>query len=131
MARTIRDSKVPDGKLLRPFDVAKFGGEDDPCFGKLYSLSAEECMVCGDHELCAIVFANKAHGKRIVAEKKNQNLDLEIDSLELQKDIKDLNKKLVGKGFGRVLRFRRLRQRFRIDDSQIKIILNGCKGLPK
>jgi len=123
--RKIRDSKIPDEALLRPFDVTKFGSDDDPCFGKLYSLTAEECMVCGDHEICAIVFANSAHGKRITEEKKNQNLDLQIDKLELEKDVNDLNKRLVKNGFGRMLRFRRIRQRFRIDDKQIKIILNG------
>jgi len=125
MARTIRDSKIPNDKLLRPFDVTKFGGDDDPCFGKLYSLTAEECMVCGDHELCAIVFANSAHVKRIKEEKKNQDLDMKIDKLELAKDIKDLDKRLMGKGFGKVLRYRRLRQRFNINNDQLKIYLNG------
>ncbi len=123
--RKIRDSKVPEEALLRPFDVAKFGSEDDPCFGKLYSLSEEACLVCGDHEICAIVFANLAHTKRVENEKANPTLDLEIDKLELAKDIRGLNKVLVGKGFGRILRFRRLRQRFRINDEQIKIHLNG------
>ena len=125
MARTIRDSKIPDKALLRPFDVTKFGSEDDPCFGKLYSLSAEECLHCQDHEICGIVFANKMHGKRLEDERKNPTLDLEIDKLELAKDVKDMNKRLVGKGFGQVLRFRRIRQRFRISNEQIKIHLNG------
>lgn len=123
--RKIRDSKIPDEALLKPFDVAKFGSDEDPCFGTLYSLTAEECLVCGDHELCAIVFANQAHVKRVKDEKKHPALDMEIDKLELAKDIQDLNKVLVGKGFGRMLRFRRLRQRFRIDDKQINIYLNG------
>lgn len=41
--------------LLKPIDILSLGGEDDPCFGKLYDLVASECKICGDREFCAIL----------------------------------------------------------------------------
>lgn len=123
--RKLRDSKIPDEALLTPIDVTKFGSDDDPCFGKLYSLTETECMHCGDNEFCAIVFANSAHKKRIDYETKHAVLDVDMDKLELVKDVKDFNKKLIAKEFGSMLRFRRMRQRFRITNEQIKTFLNG------
>jgi len=120
MARKPRDSKIPDAELLIPFDVAKFGSEDDPCFGKLYSLTEPECLHCGDNEFCGTVFANDANRKRIAQENKGTALDMEIDTLELEQDIKDYAEMLDDKGIVGLLKKVRLRQRFRLTDDKLK-----------
>lgn len=124
MARTIRDSKIPKENFLVPIDVSKFGTEDDPCFAVLYSLSADECQICGDAELCSVVFANRANTKRIEYEKKNPVLDMEIDALEKEKDIKDYLSNLRDKGYKGLLVRKRLKQRFRISDEKIKTYIS-------
>lgn len=43
--------------LLRGFDAKKFGSVDDPCFGKLYKMSTQECSNCGDSEFCSVVYS--------------------------------------------------------------------------
>lgn len=40
---------------FEPIDINLIGTKDDPCFGKLYSLSDETCRMCGDNARCAIV----------------------------------------------------------------------------
>lgn len=120
MSRKSRDSKIPPQQLLTPFDVSKFGSEEDPCFGKLYSLMEEECQLCGDNEVCAIVFANRAHAKRIEQEKKTPILDLTIDKLEKDKDIKEYIAKLKKKGFKKSLIKYRVKKRFRVNMDVIK-----------
>jgi len=117
--RKARDSKVPDTKLLRPFDVTKFGGDDDPCFGKLYSLTDDECLYCGDNELCGIAYMNTLNRKRISYEKENPVLDVEIDALEKEKDVKEFVTKLRDKGFKNMLVKRRVKQRFRMTDEVV------------
>jgi hypothetical protein len=94
--RFSRDSEVPGKILLTPFDVTKFGSEDDPCFGKLYSLSAIECTNCGDIEFCAVAFAQKQHLARAQAEKSQEILLTQVAEMELNKSIKAyINKKLL------------------------------------
>jgi len=112
--RKKRDSQIPAKKLLIPFDVTKFGSDEDPCFGKLFSLMEEECQLCGDNEICEIVFANRANAKRIAEEKKIHALDMQVDALEKNKDIEDYIAKLKGKGFKPSLIRRRVKQRFKI-----------------
>ena len=72
-----------EDEFLKPIDITKFGTSDDPCFGKLYELSAEECKRCGDSPLCAVVFS--------------QNLTVERKSIESKSRFKDLEKN-PGKG---------------------------------
>lgn len=75
--RRERDSEVPDKLLLQPLDLSKFGTENDPCFGKLYDLKADECQICGDFEICAVAFSQKLNGKRLKFEETNKMKDLE------------------------------------------------------
>lgn len=75
--RDPRDSKVPDKMLLVPFDATKFGSEEDPCFGKLYDLNADECHICGDVEICAIAFMHKSREVRTELEAAHKYKDLE------------------------------------------------------
>ena len=44
--------------ILKPIDINSIGSNGDPCFGKGYDLSTEECKQCGDSELCCLKFAN-------------------------------------------------------------------------
>ena len=70
--------KTPKVDLMEPINIAQFGTEDDPCFGKLYNLSTPECKRCGDSELCAIVMAQNNHTKRLEIEADTRFKDLEI-----------------------------------------------------
>lgn len=96
--RESRDSKIPMKTFLHPFDASKFGSEDDPCFAKLYDLSAMECQECGDIEVCAIAFANNQHIRRELIEKDTKFKDLEESEVLLIKRIKEYASKLEGKG---------------------------------
>lgn len=74
---------MSDNDFMAPLDITMFGGEDDPCFGKLHLPTAKECKRCGDNEVCAIVMAQRAHGKRakeeakmVVHSKEEKNMDI-------------------------------------------------------
>jgi len=71
------DEFEEEGLLLTPFDVRQLGTDDDPCFGKLYDLKAEECKVCGDIEVCAIAFSQKLTLKRLEIESEGSFKDLD------------------------------------------------------
>jgi hypothetical protein len=73
-----RKPRQSQGKpdILKPFDVTKFGTDDDPCFGKLNDPKAPECQRCGDFEFCSIVMAQKLAQKRIKVEEKGNFKDL-------------------------------------------------------
>ncbi len=73
-----KKKKVSDKELLKPLDILSLGGESDPCFGKEYDLTTNECQRCGDSELCAI--AN------------SQKLRLVREGIEREKDFKDIEK---------------------------------------
>lgn len=76
--RKSRKSSIKEtDEFLKPIDVTKFGTDDDPCFGKLYELSAEECKRCGDSPLCAVVFSQKMTVERKAIEDKSRFKDLE------------------------------------------------------
>ena len=79
--RKERTASIKPEELLKPIDFRKFGSDDDPCFGKLYDLSAKECKMCGDQELCGVVFAHNLHNvrKNIESESKFKDLDLPRD----------------------------------------------------
>ena len=103
ISRESRDSKVPAKLLLKPFDVTKFGSEDDPCFGKHYDLVADECQVCGDVEVCAIAFANAAHLRRAKIESETKFKDLEEEEILFKARIKEFIKKQRAKAKGDTL----------------------------
>ena len=62
--------------LIRPFDMTKFGTDDDPCFGKLNDPKAPECQRCGDFEFCAIVTAENIKRLRVKEESKTKFKDM-------------------------------------------------------
>lgn len=67
----------PEINFLRPIPIYELGGENDPCFGKQYDLTTDECKRCGDSELCAIASAQK--------------LNLVRQQIELKQEFKDIN----------------------------------------
>ena len=51
--RSRKEIEIEDEQLLSYMNPLDFGTEKDPCFGKLFSLTAEECTICGDATFCA------------------------------------------------------------------------------
>jgi len=72
--------QTEDVNLLEPIDITKYGSDDDPCFGKLYDLGADECKRCGDSELCSAVYSRtSAKQIRDKAQKGNRYKDMELE----------------------------------------------------
>lgn len=81
MSKKRKPREATEVDFSEPIDITKIGSTDDPCFGKLYDLSTEECRRCGDSELCALVFAQtKLKRQRAEMEKKNRYKDLELEA---------------------------------------------------
>lgn len=116
--RQARNSNVRPEFLLTPFDVMKFGSEEDPCFGKLYDLSELECQNCGDQEQCSILFLSKLRKKRLETEKKFPMKDLEIDNLEFKKEVRDYISKKRGQGFTDIKIKRFVKKKFNINPTK-------------
>ena len=82
MAKKTRKARehTDDVDLLKPIDITKYGSENDPCFGKLYDLGADECKRCGDSELCSAVYSRTAaKGIRDKEQNGNRYKDMELD----------------------------------------------------
>lgn len=90
-----KKSSYENSNILEPLDFTKIGSSDDPCFGKEYDLTTEECRLCGDSELCCAVFAANLGKTRDKLEKENKYKDLEvlIDKTSVFKYIKSSKKK--------------------------------------
>lgn len=98
VARTTKKMKKLD--LSKPLDISILGSEDDPCFGKHHSLTASECSLCGDREICAVLSAQQSNVKlRKAEEAKHKFKDLEEAELmeAMQEDIHKVLKKFEGK----------------------------------
>lgn len=81
--------------ILKPIDINSIGSNGDPCFGKGYDLSTEECKQCGDSELCCLKFTSLMGKTRKQLEEENQFKDLEIlvDEKAVKKTIRALKRK--------------------------------------
>ncbi len=123
--RTARNSHFSNQSLLVPFDCLDFGDpEKDPCFGKHYDLMDDTCLTCGDIEWCATIFNQKLVSRRIAEEKDGNNYDLEIDQLELNRDIKNHYNELLKKVKPLKALFR-TSQRFQVTRVRVKQVING------
>jgi len=89
MPRKSRQRTLSPTSFLKPIPFYDLGTDKDPCFGKLYDLTAPECQACGDVEFCAAVNAQGMKTKRIAEEKKSGALDLEMDTLRWEKQVKE------------------------------------------
>lgn len=123
LTREPRDSKVPLRTFLTPFDATKFGSSEDPCFGKLYNLSEIDCQECGDHEVCAIAFAQHQKLRRAEEESNARFKDLEEEEIVFKGKIKDYIKKLRDKGKGDVVIKILAAKKFNKDKSYIKNLM--------
>lgn len=80
MSRKRKPREETERDFSAPIDITQFGTEGDPCFGKLYDLSTDECRRCGDSELCGLIFSQTVLKKRREEiEKKNRFKDLELE----------------------------------------------------
>lgn len=121
--RIMRDTEEKPDLLIKPFDLTKFGTKDDPCFGKFFDLSAEECRQCGDSELCAIALAQNQIKKRKEIESKESFKDME----DAEQDIKEKNiqkyiRKKVKKGLTVIRAMKRASKKYDIPLHRIKEI---------
>lgn len=92
------NQKKPRIDNIKPFTVLELdniGGNGDPCFGKEYDLSTEECRMCGDSELCCIKFSGLLGKTRKELEKENKFKDLEVlvDKTAVKKYYRSLKRK--------------------------------------
>lgn len=78
--RTKEAKKPHDFSKPIVYDLSKIGTDED-CFGVMHDITADECRMCGDCELCSIVYSQMAHAKREKAEKKFNAKDLEEEAL--------------------------------------------------
>ena len=76
MAKKKKNKKAEEVNLLKPVNIYELGTDKDPCFGKHYDLTTDECKRCGDSELCAIATSQKLNGVREKIEKENEFKDI-------------------------------------------------------
>lgn len=91
--------KYEDTGMFEALDFKSIGSNDDPCFGKSYDLTTEECKMCGDSELCCAVFAQALGKTRKKLEDENhfKDLDVLVDKVAIFKTIKSNIKKGMAK----------------------------------
>ncbi len=124
MAKQVaRDSKVPIKDLLKPFDVAKFGSEEDPCFGKLHDLNSDECQICGDVEICGIATMQNQLTMRQLLETNNKYKDLEEVEMIRTQEIKEFIKVRRERGISDAIIRAKLKTRFNLTYGQTKLYL--------
>lgn len=88
--------ELQTGSLLTPIKLESIGTNGDPCFGKEYDLSTEECRSCGDSELCCLKTAAVLGKTRQELEQEHSYKDLES---RLDKPgIKKYYRKLIREG---------------------------------
>ena len=100
--RKARTKVVKEVDFTQPIlNIEVLGSKDDPCFGKLFKPDADECMRCGDSEVCAIVVGQMSHIQRKITEDKGNFKDLEedqippLDKAQLKKKIKTRIRELI------------------------------------
>ena len=126
MPRKSRNSNIPKNSLLVPFNILDFGDPNkDPCFGKLYDLTNDTCLSCGDLEWCATIFNQKQVAKRLEQEKKGRRYDLDIASLEYKRDVKAFYKEIMKSGITKTTAIKRTASRYHSKYKLIKTIING------
>lgn len=118
-----RDSKVPAKDLLKPFDVTKFGSEDDPCFGKHHDLNSDECQICGDVEICGIATMQSQLTMRQLLEKENKYKDLEEAEMIRTAEIKAFIEARRKRGVSDAVIRAKLKSQFKLTYGQTKLYL--------
>ena len=108
-----------------PLDIDSIGSNGDPCFGKGYDLTTNECKMCGDSELCCIKFAAALGKTRKELEKETDYKDLEtlVDILAVKKNIRALNRK----GEDRKTIRQKLQAKYHLSESEAKDLYKKYK----
>ena len=108
-----------------PIDIDSIGSNGDPCFGKGYDLTTNECKMCGDSELCCIKFAAALGKTRKELEKENDYKDLEtlVDIPAVKKTIRALNRK----GEDRKTIRQKLQAKYHLSESEAKDLYKRYK----
>lgn len=91
-----KDTRImKKGDILTPIKLSDLGSENDPCFGKLYDLTQDECKMCGDSEICCIKTAEYLGKTRKELEEKHQYKDLDnlVDVVGAKKYYRTLKRK--------------------------------------
>lgn len=110
---------------LKPINIYELGGDNDPCFGKQYDLSADECNRCGDSELCAIATAQNLNGIREKIEKETEFKDIQNEVGN--KKVENYIKKRIDKGYD-LSRIKKLvKKKFRLKSKEIRKLYNTLK----
>lgn len=110
---------------LVPIDIDSIGSNGDPCFGKGYDLTTNECKMCGDSELCCIKFAAALGKTRKELEKENNYKDLEtlVDIPAVKKTIRNLKRK----GEDRKTIRQKLQAKYHLSESEAKDLYRKYK----
>lgn len=117
--------KVDMTKPLLPIDISKFGGEDDPCFGKLWDLTEDACKRCGDNTICGILFNQKTLKLRDKEESSNRYKDLELgNNNEIHKTIKKFVKEKKKEGMIKLKVIKKLVSKFNLSRDKAKELTN-------
>lgn len=94
MTRKPHKKKKVEVDIMKPLLFTDLGTENDPCFGKHYSIAAAECKDCGDSDVCAILCQDKMHREYKEQEANNRFKDVEEGQL-IDKQNKKLEKLLT------------------------------------
>lgn len=110
---------------LSAIDIDSIGASSDPCFGKGYDLTTNECKLCGDSELCCIKFAASLGKTRKELEKDNNYKDLEIlvDIPAVKKTIRALKRK----GEDRITIRQKLQAKYHVTEKEAKELYRKYK----
>lgn len=115
-------------KPIEPIDILKLGTDEDPCFGKHFDLTEDECKVCGDCNLCQIVFNQKTVKLRSEMESKDRFKDLElVGNSKVNEEAKALIKKLKRRDLSESVIIKKLERRFGLDKEQAKVLIKTKK----
>lgn len=115
-----------DYNVMHPIDVTKLGTEDDPCFGKHYDLTTDECQRCGDSEFCSIKMAQTAHLKRKQIESKQEFKDLQEKKPNAtgEDKVTEYMRKLKAKGLSSIRIKRKTEKQFELTKAEAKKLYN-------
>jgi hypothetical protein len=97
MAKRKKRNKIPEESydVLQPIDISIFGTDEDPCFGKHYSLEAKECKRCGDAQVCSIICAQVRNVTRAEIESKDNYKDIQTETEVPNLDLHDISLNIV------------------------------------
>ena len=113
---------IDKSDILTPLRVEDIGSNNDPCFGKAYDLTTDECKCCGDSELCACVFAQKQGSTRKELNKEMKFLDLQdkVDLKAVKKYIRGARKREKSDDFI----MKSLKKKYLLSTEEAKSLLN-------